>query len=110
MCNCVILSPLTPVRVHIMAAPASAALYPRLSVDRRGDELGVARQREDCLDLIRRRGWTPGAEYVDNDTSASGKVERPGFRGLLDAIRDGRVRYVVAWNLDRLVRTTRDRL
>jgi len=91
-------------------APTVAALYLRLSVDRRGDELGVSRQREDCLDLISRRGWTLGPEFTDNDTSASGKVPRPGFASLLDAIRAGRVKRVVAWNLDRVVRTTRDRL
>jgi site-specific DNA recombinase len=87
-----------------------AALYLRLSVDKRSDEQGVARQREDCLELIQRRGWSPGVEYIDNDTSASGKVVRPGFLALLDAITSGRVRRVVAWNLDRIVRTTRDRL
>lgn len=91
-------------------APTVAALYLRLSVDKRADEQGVTRQREDCLDLIQRRGWTAGAEYIDNDTSASGKVIRPGFVALLDAINEGRVRRVVAWNLDRIVRTTRDRL
>lgn len=91
-------------------APTVAALYLRLSVDRRADEQGVTRQREDCLDLIQRRGWSVGAEFVDNDTSASGKVRRPGFEALLEAIADGKVRHVVAWNLDRIVRTTRDRL
>jgi site-specific DNA recombinase len=95
--------------VHTMA-PTVAVLYLRLSVDKRSDEQGVTRQREDCLDLIQRRGWSPGAEYIDNDTSASGKVVRPGFVALLDAINAGQVGRVVAWNLDRIVRTTRDRL
>jgi DNA invertase Pin-like site-specific DNA recombinase len=110
MCASPVVSELTPVRVHIMPEGVNAALYLRLSVDKRSDEQGVARQRADCLDLLRRRGWAAGAEFVDNDTSASGKVVRPGFVALLDAINAGRVRRVVAWNLDRIVRTTRDRL
>jgi DNA invertase Pin-like site-specific DNA recombinase len=87
-----------------------AAVYLRLSVDKRSDEQGITRQREDCTALVRQRGWTPGPEYIDNDTSANGKVVRPGFVALLEAIAAGRVRHVVAWNLDRIVRTTRDRL
>jgi site-specific DNA recombinase len=93
-----------------MPPVVTSAIYLRLSVDKRSDEQGVTRQREDCAALIRQRGWTPGPEFTDNDTSANGKTARPGFKALLDAIATGQVRHVVAWNLDRIVRTTRDRL
>ncbi|WP_281689573.1 recombinase family protein [Pseudonocardia thermophila] len=87
-----------------------AHVYTRLSQDRAGDELGVARQREDCLRLVELRGWTLASEHSDNDTSANGKVRRPAFDALLGAVRRDEVDAIVAWSLDRLVRTARDRL
>lgn len=45
---------------------------------------------------------------VDNDTSASGTIRRPGFEELLAAIENGEVDAVVAWSLDRLTRNRRD--
>ena len=90
--------------------PRRAGVYLRISADRTGDEAGVNRQREDDMALVARRGWTLAAEFCDNDTSAAGKAERPGFRALLAAIERGTVTAVVAWTLDRLVRTARDRL
>jgi DNA invertase Pin-like site-specific DNA recombinase len=80
-----------------------AAIYLRISEDRSGEQLGVTRQREDCLALCRERGWTP-VEYLDNDTSAtSGKPRRAYERMLADA-REGRLGAVVVWDLDRLHR------
>jgi site-specific DNA recombinase len=87
-----------------------AAVYLRISEDKSGDEAGVTRQREDCDALIRQRGWIPAGVYPENDTSAAGKVARPQFAALLAAIKRGEVQAVVAWALDRLVRTSRDRL
>ena len=87
-----------------------AAVYLRISEDKTGEEAGVTRQREDVTTLLRARGWTPGPEFADNDTSAAGKVTRPGFLALLAAIDRGEVHAVVAWTLDRLVRNPRDRL
>jgi hypothetical protein len=40
----------------------------------------------------------------------SGRKPRPQFRALLDTVRAGKVDVVVAWALDRLARTARDRL
>jgi DNA invertase Pin-like site-specific DNA recombinase len=48
----------------------TAAVYLRISSDPTGQQLGVTRQREDCLRLCTEKGWTP-TEYVDNDVSAS---------------------------------------
>lgn len=80
-----------------------AAVYLRISEDRSGEQLGVTRQREDCLALCQSKGWTP-VEYLDNDTSAtSGKPRRAYERMLADA-REGRVGAVVVWDLDRLHR------
>ncbi|WP_433787202.1 recombinase family protein [Actinomycetospora sp. CA-101289] len=89
---------------------ARAAVYLRISSDRTGDELGVTRQREDVQSLIDGRGWSLAGEYVDNDTSAAGKRRRPAFEALLGVVRAKQVDIVVAWALDRLARTARDRL
>jgi len=79
-----------------------AAVYLRQSVDKYGDELAISRQREDCLKLCEKRGWTP-REYVDNDRSAT-KGRRPAYERMLDDIRAGRIGAVVVWDLDRLHR------
>lgn len=80
-----------------------AAVYLRISSDPTGQQLGVTRQREDCLKLCADRGWFP-VEYVDNDVSASSGKKRPAYERMLDDVRNGRVGAVVAWDLDRLHR------
>lgn len=91
-------------------AQRRVALYLRISEDRSGEGLAVDRQRQDCVNLVQSRGWEIAGEYVDNDISAAGKRKRPSFLRLLEDIGAGRVDVVVAWALDRLVRTPRDRL
>lgn len=81
-----------------------------MSADRAGDGLGVDRQREDCRTLAARRDMTIVAEFAENDTSAAGRKPRPQFRKLLAAIAAGQLEVVIAWSLDRLTRTARDRL
>ena len=91
-------------------SPVRAALYLRISEDKTGEEAGVSRQREDGRELIERRRWTLAGEFVDNDTSASGKVARPRFLELLAAIERGEIDAVVGWTMDRTLRSGRDRL
>lgn len=79
-------------------------IYTRISLDRTGEGLGVARQEQECRDLAERLGMTVVHVYSDNDISAtSGKV-RPGFEAMLDAQPGA----IVAWHQDRLLRLTRD--
>jgi site-specific DNA recombinase len=80
-----------------------AGVYLRQSLDRDSTGLAVARQRQDCLKLCAERGWEP-VEYVDNDTSASSGKARPAYVRLLGDVVAGRLRAVVAWDLDRLHR------
>ncbi|MDA8046509.1 MAG: recombinase family protein [Actinomycetota bacterium] len=84
----------------------AAALYLRISKDDLGDELGVARQRKDCLRLVEDRGWRVFETYQDNDISASerSKKARPAFRRMMDAVRTGSVDVIVGWDLDRITR------
>lgn len=85
-----------------MSTP-KAAIYLRISSDHTGQELGVSRQREDCLALCEAKGWEP-VEYIDNDISASSGKKRPAYERMLTDIREGRIVAVVCWDLDRLHR------
>jgi DNA invertase Pin-like site-specific DNA recombinase len=80
-----------------------AAVYLRISSDPSGEQLGVDRQREDCLELCATKGWEP-TEYVDNDYSASNGKTRPAYDQMLTDITDGTISAVVTWDLDRLHR------
>lgn len=86
-------------------APVRAAVYCRISDDRVGAGLGVARQLEDCERLAAERSWSVVGVYEDNDISAYGGRRRPGYEGLLEAVRLGAVDVVVAWHTDRLHRS-----
>lgn len=85
-----------------------AAIYARISADREGAGLGVARQRADCEQLAEREGWDVAVVHVDNDISAYSGAERPGYRALLEDIAGGRVDAVIAWHVDRLHRSVAD--
>ena len=83
-----------------------AAVYVRISRDRAGGGLGVARQQADCAALAERMGITiPGEPYVDNDLSAYSGKPRPGYRAMLGAIEAGHVDTVLVWHTDRLHRS-----
>ena len=70
--------------------------------DPSGQELGVARQREDCEKLCADKGWTP-VEYVDNDTSATNGKPGPPISGCSPTSATA-IGAIVAWDLDRLHR------
>ncbi len=80
-----------------------AAVYLRQSSDPNNDELGVSRQREDCVKLCEARGWG-WAEYMDNDTSATKRKPRPAYQAMLTDIANGSIQAVVVWHMDRLHR------
>ncbi|MGK5169016.1 recombinase family protein [Geodermatophilus sp. CPCC 205761] len=82
-----------------------AAVYCRISDDRRGLGLGVDRQRQDCHDLARRHGWEVVGTYVDNDVSAYSGKPRPQYAQLMGAVQGGQVDVVLAWDPDRLHRS-----
>ena len=82
-------------------------LYLRSSVDKTGEELGVTRQREDLLKLVRARGWQP-VEYVENNVSATSRKPRPEYQRMLSDLTDGTVQALAVWDLDRLYRRPRE--
>jgi site-specific DNA recombinase len=86
-----------------------AAIYCRISLDRAGAGLGVARQEEDCRALAERLGWpVVGTPYVDNDVSAYSGKPRPQWQRLLGDIESSAVDAVICWHVDRLTRSPRE--
>lgn len=84
------------------------AIYCRISADKEGRALGVARQEADCRALAERLGWTVTVVYVDNDVSAFSGKARKQYQALLQAIRSGEVDAVLAYAPDRLYRRLAD--
>jgi site-specific DNA recombinase len=85
-----------------------AAIYCRISLDRAGAGLGVARQEEDCRELATRLGWPVADVYVDNDVSAYSGKPRPAWQQLLAHVESGTVDAVLCWHVDRLTRSPRE--
>lgn len=84
------------------------AIYCRISADKEGRALGVARQEADCRELAERLGYTDVVIYCDNDVSAFSGKPRKQYQRMLDDIREGRVQAVLAYAPDRLYRRLAD--
>ncbi|WP_212993699.1 recombinase family protein [Actinoplanes auranticolor] len=93
-----------------MATKRHAAIYLRISDDREGRELGVNRQREDCIALAKRLGIAVFRIYEDNDISAStrSRKERPQYKQLISDARAGMFSTVIAYTSGRLTRRVRE--
>jgi DNA invertase Pin-like site-specific DNA recombinase len=89
-------------------ATVRAAVYVRISSDREGAGLGVARQEEDCRALCDWLGWQVADIYPDNDVSAYSGKKRPEWERLNQDIRDGTVDAIACWHVDRLTRSPRE--
>lgn len=95
-------------RAVTATTPRRAAIYLRQSLDRHGDELAVSRQREDCEEICRARGWQVVRVFTDNSLSASkATVQRPAYEELLTAYRNREFDALVCYDLDRLTRQPR---
>ena len=62
-----------------------AVLYARISVDKSGDEVGVARQLHDLRKLAEGRDFDVVAEVTENDISASKGLAPAGLRAGVEA-------------------------
>jgi DNA invertase Pin-like site-specific DNA recombinase len=91
-----------------MAVAVRAGAYARISSDREGDGLGVARQLQDCEELAASKGWTVAERYVDDDVSAYSGKARPQYARLLEDLRSGAINAVVVYHLDRLHRQPKE--
>lgn len=91
-----------------MRMHTTAAIYLRVSLDRTGERLAVDRQREDCLAIVKQRGWKVHEEYVDNSISASdARKARPSYDKMVRDFEAGAFNALVCWDLDRLTRQPR---
>src|SRR5262249_5846126 len=89
----------------------SAAIYCRISHVRDQDQTGVDRQERICRAIAKRLGLVVDAVhvFVDNNRSAwQRNRKRKGWDELLEALQSNRVRHVVAYHPDRLMRQPRD--
>lgn len=83
-------------------------IYCRISLDKRGDELGVQRQLEEARSIAKHRGWEVIAEYTDNSKSAFSKnVRRPKYEKMVSDAKNGLIDGIIVWDLDRLTRQPR---
>lgn len=82
-------------------------IYCRISQDPNDTQLGVERQRQDCLAYCQRQGWETITEYVDNNLSGFSGKHRPAYEALCDAIKNRQVDVVVTARFDRLSRRLR---
>ena len=87
------------------STPTAAAIYCRISQDRTGQGLGVARQEADCRAWAERSGWSVAEVYTDDDLSAYSGKPRPAYRRLLADIGAGRLDGLIVWHPDRLHRS-----
>lgn len=88
--------------------PLHVGIYCRISLDKRGDELGVQRQLDEARSIAHSRGWTVVAEYIDNSKSAFAKnIRRPKYEEMVAAAKSGQINGVIVWDLDRLTRQPR---
>src|SRR5215210_7878504 len=85
-------------------AAVRAGVYARISSDREGDGLGVARQIEDCERLAERKGWRVVEQYVDDDVSAWSGRRRPRYLRSLDDLEAAAIDGLLVYDLDRLHR------
>jgi DNA invertase Pin-like site-specific DNA recombinase len=82
----------------------------RQSYEKTGKKLGVERQRAACRTFLRQREWIEARVFTENNRSAKGKVARPEFKAMVEAIRRREYDVVVAWEISRWTRNARDRL
>ncbi|MET9222811.1 recombinase family protein [Streptomyces sp. NPDC003300] len=87
-----------------------AGIYLRISDDKEGRELGVARQEEDDRRLADRLGVNVVEVYKDNDISASTrtKKKRPDYRRMLRDAEMGRIKVIIAYTSARITRRPRE--
>lgn len=80
------------------------AIYARQSIDKK-DSLSIDTQIEKCKALTS----DSNACKIYIDKGFSGKnTNRPGFKDLMDDIKDGKINKVIVYKLDRLSRSTLD--
>jgi site-specific DNA recombinase len=91
-------------------AEMRAAIYCRLSKNRRGKKANTADQERDCRDYIDSQDWQFVDSYIDDGISASDKSEkrRDEFARMMDDLRARHIDVIVASEFTRLYRRPRE--
>lgn len=92
----------------LLAVTQRAAIYTRLSQDRNGAAVVVARQERACRELAERLGWEVAEVYEDNDKSAYGRRPRPRYLQMLEDVKASKVTALLSYHSDRLYRHPSD--
>jgi len=85
-----------------------AALYARVSTDKQAEKYGIPSQIEALKKRCRERDWTPVLDgdrdaFVDDGYSGA-ELDRPALNRLRQAVKEGRIDVVLAYDPDRLSR------
>ena len=84
-----------------------ACVYTRVSSDEQVKGYSLDEQERMCKAAIESKGWQYVGTY--SDPGVSGRtMNRPGLQAMIAAIKDGEVKAVVIYKLDRLSRKQRD--
>lgn len=90
----------------------SCVIHTRISLDSEGEGEGVERQETACRELATRLGLTVTRTYTDNDRGASDRTRkskvRHEYEAMLEAVRAGQVRHIIAYSNSRLTRRMRE--
>ncbi|WP_454141920.1 recombinase family protein [Microbacterium lacticum] len=86
----------------------TALIYLRISVNRTSEHASIQQQRDDCVTLADRLGYTCTIEFIDEAVSAYQDRTRPAYQQLLRQIERSRTATVIVWHLDRLYRRPRE--
>ena len=80
-----------------------AGILIRVSTARQGERgASVKTQRQDCLAYVERQGWQ--VVMIEEDHASGVSFDRPGFRKLADAAKEGVIDKLVVYSLDRFGR------
>ncbi len=85
----------------------TAAIYARISDDRKGKNVSIESQLKDCRVFVHDQGWD-AVEFVDKNISAFNGDLRDRYLEMLVAAKVGKVDRIVAYDLDRLYRDPRE--
>ena len=86
-----------------------AAAYQRISLDKAGDEHGVANQLTDQTRVAEARGYTITLTESDNDISALTGKHRPGYQRIMAAAARGEIDVILVFQTSRFWRNRRER-
>lgn len=86
-----------------------AGIYIRVSTeDQVREGFSLREQEEKLRQLCDYKGYEIYKVYYDAGISAKDMEHRPKFQEMLQDMRDGRINYIVAYKLDRVIRSVRD--